>query len=121
MKWVVLCFRDRFSKMQLMRFWSLLITFFFFLEVSGTRPVAINGVLDLRDYNLNEDKPILLKGEWEFHWNELKEPGSFVNGVSGIPIINVPTAWTNKVLPDGTQLPGTGFATYRLRVLLAKK
>ncbi len=57
-----------------MRLWSLLIAVFILLDVSGARPVAINGVLDLRDYDLNTDKPILLKGEWEFHWSELKGP-----------------------------------------------
>ena len=40
------------------------------------KPYAVNGVLNLTDYQINETV-IKLDGEWEFFWNQLISPNDF--------------------------------------------
>ncbi len=81
-------------------------------------PLASKGVLDLRQWNFESDGEVSLSGEYEFYWRQYLPPVSFVNDqpvASGY--INVPGRW-NGLEVDGQPLPGVGYATYRLTVLL---
>ena len=82
-------------------------------------PEAANGVLDLTDWDFKQDGPVKLKGEWEFYWqqhigpDELSKPTAPTKSGS----MQVPDYW-NSYKINGMKLPGEGYATYRLTVLL---
>ena len=40
-------------------------------------PVAEQGVLDLREWKFQKNKPLALSGEWEFHWKKILYPADF--------------------------------------------
>lgn len=81
-------------------------------------PRAVRGVLDLSHWDFEKDGPVDLNGEYEFHWerhvppSDLLSPSHETHG-----FIPVPAYWSNQRLGAG-KLPGQGYATYRLRVLL---
>lgn len=72
-------------------------------------PVAHGGVLDLRGVDLAQVRD--LRGPWEFHWRRLLGPGTSLEG-SGV--FAGEGAWAGGSLG----LADTGFATYRLRLLV---
>jgi len=79
-------------------------------------PLAIGGVLDLRDYNFKTEGPLSLEGEFEFYWNQMLNPA--VENDSGVvSFIQVPGSWYHlrNELPE---IERFGFATYRLHILL---
>lgn len=79
-------------------------------------PMAIDGVLDLRGWDFSSSGPVPLNGEWEFFWLKLLEPDA--HGESSIPCYSqVPSTWDTTMV-NGDSLAGTGYATYRLTVLL---
>lgn len=77
-------------------------------------PVAVKGVLDLRNADLNQSL-LPLAGEWKFHWNQLLFPAN--KSADTDTYIQVPALW-NKMNIDGKPLPAEGFATYELTILL---
>lgn len=79
-------------------------------------PEAKHGLMDLRQQSF--DEKIALNGEWEFYWHQLLGPGSPA-GKAGI-FVDFPFMWNGYVL-NGKKLPGFGYATYKLTVLLPKK
>lgn len=85
-------------------------------------PKAEGGVLDLRQWDFAKDGPVLLDGEWELFWERLldgaDQTGATVADDGFYPVPR--NSWTGFVLPDGRILGSTGYATFRLRVLLPK-
>jgi len=79
-------------------------------------PQAVEGQLDLRDWDFNSNGMVDLAGEWEFYWQELLSPLQ-VETVSKSQIVSVPDTWTNYEV-NGHPLPVEGYATYRLEVQL---
>lgn len=71
-------------------------------------PVAQKGVIDLRDWPLNTQGPVSLRGEWRFRWAEAGKPG----------LIEVPGRWErlNHLPPWQTRF---GEGEYSLKLLLA--
>jgi hypothetical protein len=49
-------------------------------------PQAIQGVLVLRNWDINRDRPVELKGEWEFYWKEFVDPGK-TEFTLGLPVV----------------------------------
>lgn len=82
-------------------------------------PRAIQGVLDLSQWDFARDGPVELSGEYEFYWQQHLAPDSFSHAKlpKSSGFIEVPGYWKGYEL-NGTKLPGTGYATYRLTVLL---
>ncbi|MCR2806639.1 hybrid sensor histidine kinase/response regulator [Paenibacillus soyae] len=77
---------------------------------NGAEPKAKAGVLDLRNWSLEEDGPVRLNGEWSLYWERLiGAEGALQHGEPAL--IEVPGEW------ETIGLPGRGYATYRLRVL----
>ena len=78
-------------------------------------PVAVNGIMDLTNWDLNSDNIVNLDGEWEFYYSQLLKYGDFQSIASSNrnAYINVPGSW-NKDEIDGNKLSGSGYATYRL-------
>ncbi|HVO68021.1 MAG TPA: PAS domain S-box protein [Syntrophales bacterium] len=91
-------------------------------EFSGkNQPRAVKGVIDLTDWNFELKGPVDLKGEYAFYWNSRIAPGDFTATSRPRPsgFVQVPGYWNDYRL-DGQKLPGHGYATYRLTILLGK-
>lgn len=91
-------------------------------------PTAKEGVLDLRDVDLTNQK-VNLDGEWEFYWNELYERKNFTFNPNNRSTVSVPGIWNKEQilrnLQDGKKtkefVSGTGYSTYHLKILLKEK
>lgn len=96
----------------------LFLTFgFTTLSANPGYPVPENGILDLRQQILNDQSILNLDGEWIFYWEKLLTPDNFEQFQStGIPV-NVPSYWESYEI-DGKALPGLGYGSYSLRVIL---
>jgi signal transduction histidine kinase len=96
----------------------LLFTLTLNFKAIGADPVAAKGVIDLRNIKNPERFYIRLNGEWEFYWKKILRPYDFSHN-NPVPDFygNVPSYWTDyKQEPvNGSK---TGYATYRLIVLL---
>ncbi len=95
----------------------LLISSFQIINIDS--PEAKNGVLDLRQWNFDQDGPVELTGEWEFYWSAHLAPEDFADSArpQKTGLIKVPSVW-NGYPVAGKKLTGDGFATLRLKVLL---
>ena len=76
-------------------------------ETPAKQPLASRGILDLSYWKL-EQSILRLNGQWEFYWNQFDTEN--FNGY-----INVPSAWNGHEV-DGRNLPGNGYATYKLTI-----
>jgi PAS domain S-box-containing protein len=82
-------------------------------------PEAVKGILDLTQWDFKEDGSVKLKGKWEFYWQQHLSPDDFIT----LPppritdFMQVPEYWNSYDI-GGVKLPGEGYATYRLTVLL---
>jgi signal transduction histidine kinase len=96
----------------------LLIIITFNLSARTSDPVAVKGVLDLREINNPDHFIIKLNGEWEFYWKKLLHPHDF-NGVNIIPDYygKVPSYWSDYP-QESVKTEKTGYATYRLTIIL---
>jgi signal transduction histidine kinase len=83
------------------------------------QPRAIKGVLDLSNWDFEKDGPVEFSGEYEFYWQQHLASESFsrANLPKRSGFIKVPGYWKGHKL-NGVKLPGAGYATYRLTVLL---
>jgi PAS domain S-box-containing protein len=91
-----------------------------FTQIENASPKAVKGVLDLTHWDFEKEGPVYLNGEYEFYWKEHVSPSDFSNSPQQpSSFVNVPGFWNNEFL-EGKRLPGQGYATYRLRVLLNK-
>ncbi|MGZ5133219.1 MAG: 7TM-DISM domain-containing protein, partial [Caldimonas sp.] len=71
-------------------------------------------MLDLRSWDFASAGALTLKGDWQFNWQELVAPDAHPAPDAWLPL----RRWNGLKLFDGRTLPGKGFATYRMRVLL---
>jgi PAS domain S-box-containing protein len=81
-------------------------------------PRAVRGQLDLTQWNFDTDGPVKLSGEWAFYWKKLldaEKPSGEPH--EGTIFIRVPGIWNGHEVA-GKKIPGSGYATYRLKVLL---
>jgi signal transduction histidine kinase len=77
------------------------------------------GIIDLRNYEFNDQWHLKLDGEWEFYWGSFEGPEAFSRCKSPEPTlwVNVPGYW-NDYEHDTLDFSGEGYATYRLRIIL---
>ena len=90
----------------------------FLVPAHCAEPTAVKGIVDLR--KSAGDKFIFeLNGEWEFYWSKKLVPRDFYLDNTPVPDLfgQVPSYWTSYS-NDSLKIPGMGFATYRLRILL---
>ncbi len=109
----------------MMRYGIYLLTFLFLFNSCNfiknnphiNNPKAQKGILDLRDWNFEEQGAVKLDGEWEFYWEELYS----LEEINGIYLdksyFTIPRTWNDRDV-NGKILDGDGFATFRLRILL---
>lgn len=82
----------------------------------GVKPRAINGILDLINWNWDEDGIITLDGQWEFYWQKLYYPEDFEKlKVRRKQYISLPGAWNNYLI-DNEEIKSDGYATYRILI-----
>lgn len=82
-------------------------------------PLAERGTLDLSGWNPAQGGVVTLDGQWECYWDRLLTPHDFATGdmaQSQSGYLSFPGYWKKRQL-DGLSLPGTGYATFRLRVV----
>jgi PAS domain S-box-containing protein len=110
----------RFKKILLPLFLSVAVGCTAGCQWTGPKsPRAVRGLIDLRGWNFKSNGPAELTGEWEFYWRRHLSPDDF-SQAAATPVphyIDVPGFWNGYRL-EGAPLPGTGYATYRLTVLL---
>lgn len=89
------------------------------ISAKDVSPVAINGVLDLRQFTQTESFEIKLNGHWEFYWNKMLTPNDFESNKIEKPDYygKVPSYWTDYPKNE-IQTEKYGFATYKLTILL---
>lgn len=84
-------------------------------------PSVINGVIDLQQWDFQGQEPVDLYGDWELYWNQFLEPTerveTFAKNRTGY--IKPGIRWEGASI-NGTMLNGTGFATYRLKLLFSE-
>jgi two-component system, sensor histidine kinase ChiS len=80
------------------------------------RPIAVKGVLDLRNWSHERDGAANLDGRWEFCPGRLLAPADFAGGgPKDCGYIAVPALWRGQSI-GGAPLSGKGEGTYRLIV-----
>lgn len=89
------------------------------INKNSKQPKAVNGVLDLRNWDFKKDGIINLDGQWELYWSKLLTPSDFNSSPSKTGLVNIPGSFS-EFNNHGTQLPGQGYATFRLKVLTNK-
>lgn len=106
------------------RLWSLAaLMMLLVLTGCGTQqhqiiaPVAVNGSINLSKWNFGTEGPVPLSGTWAFFWNKLYTPGDFRKTHPKPVYTRVPDIW-NHYRISGHPLPGMGYATYRLHVIV---
>ncbi|MBD2846377.1 response regulator [Paenibacillus sp. IB182496] len=80
------------------------------------QPAAVAGELDLSQWDFASSGTVQLQGEWEFYWERLDDGSGLQRGEGG-QWVDIPHVWTDAKR-DGANLPGAGYATYRLRIQL---
>lgn len=91
--------------------------FYHLLKQDHNRISPVNGSLDLQSWNPRREGMISLSGRWDFYWRQLLT-GQELSDDQPLPdlIVDVPEVWNNYQL-RGENLPGFGYATYRLQVV----
>lgn len=85
------------------------------LNQAAGQPMAKGGVLDLRDFELREDGPVNMDGEWRFYWGKLVDPAGPAD-TSGL-LVPVPSAW-HRLKGEVQGISVHGYASYKLRILV---
>lgn len=114
---------------NLLKYFSILTGLFLLFLIAcnhnfqeKTPPKAVKGILDLTNWNFKSDGTVDLSGEYEFYWKQHLAPSDFAGPVlpQKTGFITVPGFWNSYEL-NGKKLPGDGYASYRLKILLHEK
>jgi len=73
-----------------------------------------HGNLVLEDWDFEKDGVVGLKGEWDFYWKQLLEPGDSALLYSESKI-TLPGVWNDR-REGNKKLDGNGYATFRLKI-----
>lgn len=82
-------------------------------------PVAVRGVMDLREYDLAAEGPVELRGAFEFYWDRMLNP-ALERDTGEMIYVEVPGSW-NSLQKEHPEITNYGFATYRLTILLPER
>ncbi|THF80735.1 ATP-binding protein [Cohnella fermenti] len=100
--------------------WYLLLSY---RSIDGQAPEAVQGVLDLTEWNREGQSIVPLNGQWEFYEGRLLEPKDFMeaNAAGGAASSltgyeDVPSAW--EVGGEAGEPSSFGYGTYRLTIRL---
>lgn len=114
------------TRLLILVFGMLLFLVFFlcvylFTGKDNSRHYSEKGILDLRNWQPEQNGILSLCGEWNFYWNRFVSYPEYTAGYI-VPDIaaNVPDVWNNYSM-KGENLPGFGYATYVLKVVNVPK
>ncbi len=99
---------------------ALMISLFSSCRTGEPVPYAGKGIIRLDKMKDNSRFFVRLNGEWEFYWQKMLHPNDFRLGSEPYPdhYGRVPSYWTDYHI-KGVNTDNHGFATYRLKVILA--
>lgn len=82
-------------------------------------PRAVQGVLDARGRDFDQQAAVKLDGEWNLYWQRFVDPALFENELPPRPdgTLNVPGSWDGHQF-NGQTVDGKGYATLHLKVLV---
>jgi len=110
-----------------MRFFLGIILFLFLSCNLKSSPKVVSGILDLRSSTM--DEMYILEGDWEFYWEKFLYPSDFTQFEGGNETekrksnlsmyTKIPADWKG-INWFGKKLPGHGYATYRMKILLSE-
>jgi two-component system, LytTR family, sensor kinase len=83
------------------------------------QPKAVQGILDLRQWDFKLKGNIKLEGEWAIVPYQLVSPSTTHASLSETKFVQVPHLWNHSL--DEKKSTPFGFATYRLNILLPEK
>lgn len=88
-------------------------------ESNIARPTAVDGVLDLRNWNFDTDGSVKLEGEWDLYWQKLLTIDDLIQPsvLEKSGVMSIPRQW-NKFELDGQELGSEGYGTFVLKILL---
>ncbi len=99
----------------------LVLLCFAFPASAAPDPVANRGLMDLNNWDFEEDGPIELNGDWEFYWQHHYDAEDFLQfDTEGSYTAPVPGTWVDLIVEDEV-LTSEGFATYRVNILTARR
>lgn len=105
------------------KIWCVCLLWLVLLAGCGSikeKPKVKAGELDLSQYDFTKSGSVLLNGEWEFYWSKFYHWQDFRGNVSyPKQLVKVPQNWNNFKV-QGTPVGGYGYATYRMKLKLAK-
>ncbi|AIQ12253.1 hybrid sensor histidine kinase/response regulator [Paenibacillus durus] len=100
---------------------------FNYIHTASQHASSQGGVLDLRKWDFQANGVVPLKGEWELYRDQLLTPESFQASHSSSDktpeptgLVHVPGIWNSYMGSAGSR-KATGYATYRLRVLVPER
>ena len=100
-----------------MRFHILLLLLLIVLPITTrAAPVAVEGLIDLTDWNFESDGNIALDGEYEFYWERYLSRRELLTE-QPTHFATVPGPWNGHETGAGPA-PAEGYATYRLNILI---
>ena len=77
-----------------------------------SQPKAVNGVIDLSEWNFTQNGSVNLNGEWAFHWQTFADR---IEQSDSTDYVKIPDHWYNYTI-DGKKLPSYGYATFHLTI-----
>lgn len=83
-------------------------------DVKQEPPEAIQGVIDLTNWDWDRDGPVPLNGVWAFEWLGDGDPSMGKQGTA--TTMKVPGLWGTTRTGDGRKLTDLGHAVYRLHI-----
>lgn len=101
-----------------MRILAITLPLMLLVQLSFSQVVE-NGRANLSAIDFRSNEPIQLDGQWHFKFNQFLTWNDVfkLEADSSADQIDVPSIWTGKTI-GGKELPGTGFATYWLKLKL---
>jgi serine phosphatase RsbU (regulator of sigma subunit) len=108
---------NNFSFLRILIFLLVSVLLFSCNDTEITKPIAKKGMIDLSQYNFNDEGIIELNGEWEFYWDQLLTPDDFLNNniTEQQEFITMPDYWMEKEV-NGKTIGANGFCTVRLLI-----
>lgn len=101
-----------------MRRFGIVLIILLWMPFSSSSQEVIDGVIDLSKTDL-KNNAVPLNGEWEFYWKKLIKPDSI--DYYEPDYYKFPKLWNGGTTRGGQKLTSSGYATYRVRVILPPK
>lgn len=111
-----------FIALSMIMFWSIFFSYGCKKKIHIDSPKAIEGVIDLQNWDFVANGTVNLDGHWEFYNQKLLSNIDFEqnHSIAKTGFILVPKKWDDTTI-QGETLKGMGYGTYRLKLLLKNK